>query len=299
MKRDREYAAWKAFWERQRNTSAPGVVSQEWSEITRAQFDAWTGFARHLPNGARVLDLATGNGKLIEMLQAVRNDISPTGIDLAPELPPAPEGAQLIGDVRMENLPFEDDNFDAVVSQFGFEYGETSKVAHEILRVLKGNGPIGLMVHRGDGPILAHNLARKTQIEWVRQRRRLFKRVKEMLPDQGTVAPEAIAFATEVCRAGAEKFGPYSAAWEIPEAVRRTLLLAPKGSRQKLLDTLALIEGQADNELGRIASLADACSRADARDRLIRPFLEMGRETKETLQVRDSQSRVFAHLLIF
>ena len=53
----------------------------------------------------------------------------------------------------MEDLPFEDDSFDGAVSQFGFEYGDVVAGAAEMLRVVKKDGVIALMVHRGDGPI--------------------------------------------------------------------------------------------------------------------------------------------------
>lgn len=63
----------------------------------------------------------------------------------------------------MESLPFRDGEFAAVISQLGFEYGEVAKVAAEAARVLAPAGKVGLMVHRGDGPILEHSLARRAR----------------------------------------------------------------------------------------------------------------------------------------
>lgn len=293
-----EDIAWKTFWARQMTASTAGIVSQEWSAISYAQFEAWKTLAQRLPQSAKILDIASGNGKLLEMLLAMRPDVEALGIDIATHLPPAPNGVELIGGVRMENLPFDSSTFDAVVSQFGFEYGDSVKVADEVIRVVRNQGAIGLMIHRGDGPILAHNTMRKQQIEWVRKEKGLFENVTKLMPPSGTSAPEAVAFAEKIAALGAQSFGPMSAAWEIPEAVRRTLLLGPRGSRQKLLETLQLIEQQAENEIGRIASLEKACCRADDRETLLAAFRKHGRSPKHTAEVKDPEGRAFADLII-
>lgn len=299
MNDNRETDAWKAFWQRQQQGSSPAVVSAEWSAITTAQFSAWTKFAEFLPESSRLLDVASGNGKLIEMLQSMRGDISATGIDIATQLPPRAPGVEVIGGIEMENLPFDDNSYHAAASQFGFEYGETSKVANEILRVVTDGGPIGLMVHRGDGAILAHNLRRKEQIEWVRDKNSLFEHLFDTLPDDHTNVSEQVTFIEKLVQEGARLFGPGSAAWEIPEAVRRTLLLGKSGSREKLISTLQLIDSQTQNELARIASLAGACARADDREALLEGFIAAGREIREQTEVTTPDGKVIADLIIF
>lgn len=112
---------WKAFWDRQRQASSPAVVSAEWNAISKAQFEMWTDFAATLDQEARVLDLATGSGKLPLMLRETRPDLVITGIDIAEPLPQSPEGITLMGGVRMDQMPFEDGSFDVAVSQFGYE----------------------------------------------------------------------------------------------------------------------------------------------------------------------------------
>lgn len=198
----------------------------------------------------------------------------------------------------MESLPFENAQFDAAVSQFGFEYGDTDATSEEVLRVVKPGAPIGLMIHRGDGPILAHNLRRQEQIVWIKDDNALFDRVFELLPEGDTLAEEAVAFAQKLAKDGASRFGQGSVAWEIPEAVRRTLLLGANGAREKLVGTLELIAEQAEGELGRIQSLAKACAHADDRQALLAGFEKHNRRPIETVSVRLPDDAAFADLII-
>ena len=297
MDKERKEKVWTAFWNQQRQSNPPAVVSAEWNAISRAQFLAWTDFAAPLPQGARVLDIATGSGKVPLMLQGSRPDLALTGIDIAQPLPDPGHGIRLVGGVSMDALPFDDHSFDVGVSQFGFEYGESGTTGTEMLRVLEEGGPIGLMLHRGDGPILAHNRRREEQIRWVRQERRIIETTRKLLPDEGVVAREAQALAASVAQEGREKFGADSVAWEIAEAVRLTLELAPRGTRQQLLATLAAIEEQSDNELGRIASLTNACASADDRSKLLAPFMDAGRGVVDVREIGLPGEPPFADLI--
>ena len=288
----------KAFWERQRQASSPAVVSAEWNAISKAQFEVWTDFAATLDQGARVLDLATGSGKLPLMLRKTRPDLTITGIDIAEPLPPAPEGITLMGGVRMDQMPFEDASFDVVVSQFGYEYGQPLDVGRELLRVLQPDGRIGLMVHRGDGPILAHNRKREEQIRWVKEDRRLFEEVRALIPTGAVRADDARQLADAIAAEGRDKFGPGSVAWELAAAVGQTLELAPRGTHQKLTDTLAFIDRESENELGRITSLAEAFAAADDRASLPQPFHEMNREVIGEGQVSLPDEPPFADLIV-
>lgn len=294
----RREEAWKQFWAREQTASVHAIVSSEWSAISEAQFKAWGGFADGLATDAHVLDVATGSGKLLEILRAWRSDLTAVGVDIAERLPVAPHGIELIGGISMEKLPFQADAFDAVVSQFGFEYGDAAAAAEEILRVLRPEGRIGLMVHRGDGPILAHNRRREEQIRWVKDDNALFARVLSLLPADNSLARDAIELAQALAQQGAQQFGQGSAAWEIPEAVRRTLILGPRASRERLLESLALISDQADNELGRISSLAQACANADDRENLLASFRSAGREAVSTVAIQLPGEHPFADLVI-
>ncbi len=98
--------------------------------------------------GQRVLDVGCGTG--VVAVTAARRGATATGLDLTPALlARARENAQISGveiDWRegdAENLPFDDDAFDVVLSQFGHIFAPRPEVAvAEMLRVLKRGGTI-------------------------------------------------------------------------------------------------------------------------------------------------------------
>jgi SAM-dependent methyltransferase len=100
--------------------------------------------------GQRVLDIACGNGAVA--LAAARRMTSVIGIDFVPELlEHGRRRAELDGleaefrDGDAENLPFPDDAFDVVLSQYGVMFAaDQQRAAAEILRVCRPGGVIGL-----------------------------------------------------------------------------------------------------------------------------------------------------------
>lgn len=108
----------------------------------------------------RVLDLGCGNGPLAKILIDLFGEESPqwNGIDLANPRPAwLVEQSQVIrdrmifrGGVLAEELPFDDGSFDLVVSQFGIEYSDLNKSLPELVRVLRPEGRVALVVHHAD-----------------------------------------------------------------------------------------------------------------------------------------------------
>jgi SAM-dependent methyltransferase len=104
-------------------------------------------FARVAPN-MRVLDVGCGTG--VVALTAARMGARVTGSDLTPKLiERARENSKIMGldivwDVGdVEALPYEDAEFDVVVSQFGHMFAPRPDIAvREMLRVLKPGGTI-------------------------------------------------------------------------------------------------------------------------------------------------------------
>jgi 2-polyprenyl-3-methyl-5-hydroxy-6-metoxy-1,4-benzoquinol methylase len=98
--------------------------------------------------GARVLDVACGTG--VVSVTAARGGARVTGLDLTPELVAAArDNARIAGvDIEfhegdVEDLPFERETFDIVISQYGHIFAPRPDVAiAEMLRVLKSGGTI-------------------------------------------------------------------------------------------------------------------------------------------------------------
>jgi SAM-dependent methyltransferase len=56
--------------------------------------------------------------------------------------------------VRIELLPYADESFDGVLSQFGFEYAEERAASAEAARVLKHTGLLRLVLHAREGAVV-------------------------------------------------------------------------------------------------------------------------------------------------
>lgn len=302
-----DQAAWNDFWAHNARGGAKrggaaeggGCLPARWKAIADAQRAAWLDFVADLPNGAAALDLATGDGRVLRWMRAERSDLDLTGVDLAPQLPPAPAGTRMRAGVAMEELPFPDDNFHAVGSQFGFEYGDIEAAVGEIARVLRPSGKVGLMVHRGDGPILEHNKARREQIGWALGEKKLAGQAKQALTAGPGGAQRAHDLAAEGAREGARRFGESSPGWEIPEAIRRSVIMGNRAGIQSVVETIAAIEAQAANEIGRIDSLERACAVADDREALSAAFAGHGLTLRGESEIAEPSGRAFADFLIF
>ena len=106
--------------------------------------------AMDLSGGARVLDVAAGNGNAT--LAAARRWCDVTSTDYVPALlesgrrrAEADGYAVHFQEADAENLPFADNSFDAVLSTFGVMFTPNQeRAASEMLRVCRGGGKIGL-----------------------------------------------------------------------------------------------------------------------------------------------------------
>jgi len=106
--------------------------------------------ALDLRSASKVLDVAAGNGMIT--LAAARRWCDVTSTDYVPALleagrtRAAAEGLSIdFIEADAENLPFDNDSFDTVVSTFGVMFTPNQdKAAAELLRVLKRGGHIGL-----------------------------------------------------------------------------------------------------------------------------------------------------------
>ncbi|MGB3165443.1 MAG: methyltransferase domain-containing protein [Alteraurantiacibacter sp.] len=281
--------AWNNFWQRDTARGGGGTATYpaEWRGVPERQRRVWHSFARRLPQKARVLDIASGAGVVLGHLREARPDLALVGVDQAQSLPHAPAGTRLIADVAMEHLPFDDCSFDAVTSQFGFEYGDMAQVAREVARVLSRGGQLGLLSHRKDGPIVAHNRARAQQLAWAIEQEELTTAARKLVNAGHTVCtvPPRIADAPELAQ---NRFGPQSAAWQIAEATRRALAMH-NAQTADALSILDGIEAQAHDELGRIRSLSKAAEMASDAPAMLAALGEAGLEQVSHALVTDGQ----------
>ncbi|MEO8142506.1 MAG: class I SAM-dependent methyltransferase [Sphingomicrobium sp.] len=151
--------AWDSFWRYDRLSSfhaAPGAPNYG-SPVA----DGWRALFDILPNSARLLDLATGNGAIAVLAVAAGRQFAVTGADLAAVEPTAfvtqnrEELAQItfLASTPAEALPLPDASMDAIVSQYGVEYSDLSRSLPEVARVLAPGGRLRFACHAAEGSI--------------------------------------------------------------------------------------------------------------------------------------------------
>jgi len=268
-------APWADFWAGQPK-SGGGCLPQGLRQIDAAQRVAWEAFARELPKGARVLDLATGDGAVLKKLQGARRDLKLTGVDSSNVLPQSPVGMTLRAGIAMERLPFAAASFDAVTSQFGYEYGDTAAIGREAARVLRPGGRIQFLIHRRDGPILAHNPPRRDALLWALAPEGHFAKARRFIQAR-SFAPIATpaAFAQAPIEAG-QLFPGQSAGSEFLQAVLETLVRGRGAPVQESLEVMDELERKARNEIGRIESLDRAARDALQIEQLVEELRAAG-----------------------
>jgi SAM-dependent methyltransferase len=124
-----------------------GTDPQAWAQLAEAHnrplFDAVLD-AAHVGPGTQLLDIGCGSG-LALALSAVRGAV-PSGIDISPGLLGVARDRLAQADLRdgdMEDLPFADASFDAVIGINAFQFaGDPRQALKESARVLRPGGRV-------------------------------------------------------------------------------------------------------------------------------------------------------------
>jgi SAM-dependent methyltransferase len=131
--KENQKQAWAHFAPLEANTTPPAAQLVKWARVGAGQ---------------RLLDVACGTG--VVAVTAARQGAKVTALDLTPELLARARENSAIAAVDVdwrqgdaEELPFQDGEFDVVLSQFGHMFAPRPEVAiGEMLRVLKPGGTI-------------------------------------------------------------------------------------------------------------------------------------------------------------
>ena len=298
MTRTDNRKAWADFWAEKSGERQPACLPNALREIDAAQREVWHGFVRPLKTRARVLDLATGDGAVLKKMREKRTDLALTGVDSAPTLPPSPPGISLRAGVSMEALPFEAGSFDAVVSQFGYEYGDTAAAAREVGRLLAPGGALGLLIHRSDGPIVAHNLPRRDALCWALAQDGYLAKARGIVNARRVVSlptPPAFRSAAEEAQ---RLFPGQSVAGEFLTAILHTLEMGRGWPPQESIEVLDTLESKALNEIARIETLERAACDAGRISAISRELSAAGVDVDSAVPVAEARSgRAFAWYL--
>ena len=160
-----EESIWDRYWHFDRIASCfDGAGASNYGDSVAA---GWRAFFAGLANGARILDLCTGNGAAALIAAQVARQAGKCfeidAVDRAAIDPPAfvtrheedYAAIRFHAETPVEALPFPDAAFDAAISQYGIEYSDMSRSLPEALRVLAPGGRLRLAVHAADGAVVA------------------------------------------------------------------------------------------------------------------------------------------------
>lgn len=241
---------WTRFWQFDRVASC--LDGPDHAGYIEPVADGWRAFFGTLRSDARVLDLCTGNGAIALIAAAALPEARIDAIDRA-TIDPArhvrrhPELIGRIdfhGGVAAEKMPFADAVFDAIVSQYGFEYAERDAATAEVARLLAPGGRLRLVVHAADGAPCAG------AAQVIADADMLLKTLA--LPDKAVCAVEAVtdyerglSLGPEAMEAAKAAFAAFTSALDAARAY------APKARDVEMLDnTLFVLSDTYHNRRG-------------------------------------------------
>ena len=158
-----EAGVWDQYWHFDRIASCFDGAGQ--TNYADDIADGWRSFFGALPNGARILDLCTGNGAAAliaaETGRTQSRNFRIVAVDQA-DIDPASHVSRHAEDyasiiflrgTEIEALPFPGGGFAAVVSQYGIEYTDLDRSLPEAVRMLAPGARLRFVVHAADGVV--------------------------------------------------------------------------------------------------------------------------------------------------
>lgn len=150
---------WSRYWASGVLHSCPGAFAGNYDDEIR---DHWLAFFGGLPNGARVLDIGTGNGAVAflarDAAHTLGREFHIEGIDAALIIPSEAAARHGLtvghivfrGGTACEQTGYPDRSFHAVSSQYAIEYSRVGDTLNELARILKPGGRAGFIMHHSD-----------------------------------------------------------------------------------------------------------------------------------------------------
>jgi ubiquinone/menaquinone biosynthesis C-methylase UbiE len=149
---------WSDYWSQGYLTSFGQDIKNNYTGKLKL---SWLEFTKQLKRNDKILDVGTGNGALIQLIQENNdNRFRIVGVDQAQVNDQVVKNiyGEIQANVQAESLPFADAYFDAVVAQFALEYSDLASSIPELFRVLKPGGFYQVICHELDSDIVQPNI---------------------------------------------------------------------------------------------------------------------------------------------
>ena len=271
-----DVSAWQHFWS---HAGATRCVPDSQPALSLTS-SCWREFARNVASGGRVLDLGTGRGYVLHEIGAERSDLVLVGVDAVRSLPLQHTGLHLRLGVSIEALPFADDEFDALCSQFGFEYSDVEAAAPEVARVLRPGGKLRFLIHHAQGIVVRQSARRKAALEWALDESGILEKAAELVGSVESLSRATAATWREAtAHARAQSRDPV--AGEVAAAVRQLVLAGEEQWTLRFGRPLASLVHQARNELTILAAIERAAMDDPRIQRLLALLGSAGLETTQ------------------
>lgn len=249
---------WTLYWQSDRLDSAVAMQSADDSETIRA---FWRNLAAVSRAGARVIDLATGNGTVPAALLDANPDLVITGVDMA-DIDPlrflsdsgSLASVDFRGGVDICSLPFDDESFDVVTSQFGIEYTPLQQTIPEAVRVVANGGAVQILVHHASSEILEPAATRRAEMEALLADDGVLQKLAVYVSDDTPIddleAAGAAHLAADVTRTP-------GITGQISEGINQAIKLVASGNRQGARELCATMQMRLAADRDRLQSLQD------------------------------------------
>lgn len=203
---------WSRFWKQGFITTFGASKLDNYDGVVR---EFWHEKFAELPVAALILDIATGNGAIATIAAEVSEELQKkyfvAASDLAeinPQLVGSDETSKLRQSIYFhshtpcENQPFDDDFFDFVSSQFGFEYSNTELTIPEIRRVLAPGGRFVAISHHVDSTLIRAARAEIDIYQYALNELDLFGRLRKYFLALGNIgdSPKKLARGLEAAK---------------------------------------------------------------------------------------------------
>jgi ubiquinone/menaquinone biosynthesis C-methylase UbiE len=200
---------WEAYYRNGALATGPAGADGSYDLEVR---QAWVDFFSTLADGARVLDVGTGNG-VVAMIatqtaaaRGIRFDVHGTDLARIDPTRHVQDGARRLagitfhGGVATERLPFDDASFDAVSGHYAIEYGDTAAALTEIRRVLRPGGDAQFVLHHADSVLVQSARRSMRETEFVLKDTKIYRKLHRLVAlEQST--PESTRHITAELRA--------------------------------------------------------------------------------------------------
>ncbi|BCL61387.1 hypothetical protein DGMP_20800 [Desulfomarina profundi] len=249
-------AAWTHYWAK--NTEqpshclpdAPPVVSELLQTI-------WQQFFLTLPGKTKVLDLGTGNGTVLQTGHDTRTDLTLTGIDYVKSLPTIHDEITMMPGISFEDLPFANNTFGAVTSQFGIEYGDLSSAVTEFSRVTTDHASLLFVCHDTNSIIVEENRKRQTVLRHLLANGGLISTTLKLIRQKKTTRPKGRRRLDHLLNTSLKRFPEHPVILEVADRIAQILVESAPLEKLLALRQDMLMEDQRINALKKAALCAN------------------------------------------